>query len=70
MKLHDVQKSKYDDKKLSRVVGGGFLVIIILLLIMALGATTLPSSVAYIFLAIVVIDCTVMIILMETICKK
>lgn len=36
---------------------------------LALGATTLPASVAYIFLAIVLIDCTVMIILMETICK-
>lgn len=43
--------------------------ITVLILIMALGATTLPASVAYIFLAIVLIDCTVMIILMETICK-
>lgn len=64
------EKSKYDGKKLSRVVGVGFFVITILILIMALGATTLPASVAYIFLAIVLIDCTVMIILTETICKK
>ncbi len=61
---------KYDGNKLSRVVGAGFLVITVLILIMALGATILPASLAYIFLAIVIIDCGVMIILMETIYKK
>ena len=64
------EKSKYNSKKLSRVVGVGFAVITTILMMMTLGATTLPSSTAYIFLAIVIIDCAVMIILMETICKK
>lgn len=64
------EKSKYNSKKLSRVVGVGFAVITTILMIMAIGATTLPASAAYIFLAVVIIDCMVMIILMETICKK
>ena len=70
MELQKKEKSKYNSKKLSRVVGVGFAVITTILMIMALGATTLPASTAYIFLAVVIIDCVVMIILMETICKK
>ena len=65
-----MKKSKYDDRKLGIVVGVGFLIIMSLLLVMALGATTLPASAAYMFLAIVIIDCAVMIILVETVCKK
>ncbi len=64
------EKSKYNNKKLSRVVGVGFAVITTILMIMAIGATMLSASMAYIFLAVVIIDCAVMIVLMETICKK
>ncbi len=64
------EKSKYDEKKLCRVTGVGMSVIAVFILIMAIGNDTLPAVFAYIFLALVLIDCAVMIVLMNTICKK
>ena len=64
------EKSKYDSKKLSRVVGVGFLVITILILIATLLESILPSWIAYIFLAVIFIDCVTMMILAGTVCKK
>ncbi|MBQ0059064.1 MAG: DUF3784 domain-containing protein [Lachnospiraceae bacterium] len=64
------EKDKYDVKKLCRVVGGGLLAIASLLPFAVLGEALLPAWVAYAYLAFVIVDCIVMIILANTICKK
>ena len=64
------EKSKYDKKKLCRVTGAGLSVITVLVLGMAIWEEILPAVFAYIFLAITLIDCVVMIILMNTVCKR
>jgi len=64
------EKSKYDEKKLCKVTGIGMSLITILVLISGIGMDTLPAYFAYVILAVVLIDCVVMIILMNTICKK
>ena len=64
------EQSKYDEKKLCRVVGAGLSVIALLVLVMAIGEEILPAAFAYIFLAVTLLDCVVIIILMNTICKK
>lgn len=64
------EKDKYDEKKLCRVAGAGMSVIALLVFIMAIGQQVLPAGFAYISLGIVIIDCVVMIILMNTVCKK
>lgn len=64
------EKSKYDEKKLCRVTGIGMSVIAVLLLVMAIWEEILPAAFAYITLAIVLIDCLLMIVLMNTVCKK
>ena len=64
------EKSRVDEKKLCRVVGSGMAVITVLIFIMAIGESVLPAFFAYVFLAVVVIDCIVMIVLANTICKK
>ena len=63
------EKSRYDEKKLCRVTGIGMLVITVMIFIMAVWEAVLPAVFAYIFLGVVV-DCIVIIILMNTICKK
>ena len=64
------EKKNYNTKKLCRVVGAGMLVIAILILIMAVWESVLPASFATVFAVITVIDCTVIIVLANTICKK
>lgn len=64
------EQSKYDAKKLCRVTGAGMAVITILLLIMTVWQDVLPAAFANVFGATTIIDCIVMIILMNTICKK
>lgn len=64
------EKSKYDTKKLCRVMGGGMAVIAILIFIMVIGESVLPAAFAYVFLAITIVDCVILIILVNTICKK
>lgn len=64
------EKSKYDEKKLCRVTGVGMSVITALVLTMAIWEEILPAVFAYIFLAIALIDCVVMIVLLNTVCKK
>lgn len=64
------EQSKYDAKKLCRVAGGGMAVITVFLFVMSVWEKVLPAAAAYIFLALVVADCVVMIVLMNTICKK
>ena len=63
-------QSKYDAKKLCRAAGGGMAVITIFLFVMSVWEEALPAAIAYIFLALVAVDCVVMIVLMNTICKK
>lgn len=64
------EKSKYDEKKLCRVTGAGMSVITVLVLVMAIWEEIMPAVFAYIFLAITLIDCVVMIVLMNTVCKR
>ena len=64
------EKNKYDEKKLCRVIGAGMLVITILTFILVVWEAVLPAIFVYIFLALVIIDCVVMIVLSNTICKK
>ncbi|MDO4492135.1 MAG: DUF3784 domain-containing protein [Lachnospiraceae bacterium] len=63
-------KEKYDEKKLGRVIGGGLLAIAFLLPFAVLGQSLLPAWVAHAFLGFILVDCFVMIILANTICKK
>lgn len=64
------EKEKYDEKKLCRVTGGGISLITIMIFIMAVGVDVLPAFFVYIFLGVVLADCVVTIILINTICKK
>lgn len=45
-------------------------VITVLVLVMAIWEEIMPAVFAYIFLAITLIDCVVMIVLMNTVCKR
>ena len=51
-------------------MGWGMAVIAILTLIMAAGCQVLPAAFADLYGAVVLIDCLVMIVLGNTICKK
>ena len=64
------EKEKYDAKKLCRVTGIGILIISVLILIMGIFEDKLPASFAYIAIGIILIDCVIMIILSNKICKK
>ena len=64
------KKEKYNEKKLCRVVGMGMLVITLLFLIMVIGQNTLPAAMAYVFGAVTLLDCAVIMILANSICKK
>lgn len=66
----ETEKQKYRVKRLCRIVGGGFTVIALLILLMAVCMPVLPADFAYIFAAVVAVDCAVMIILAYTICRK
>ena len=64
------EKSKYDAKKLCRVAGGGMTVITIFLFVVSVWEDVLPAAAAYFFLLLFIVDCVVMIVLMNTVCKK
>ena len=64
------EKSKYDEKKLCRVTGAGMSLITVLVLVMVIWEEILPAAFGYISLAITLLDCVVMIVLMNTICRK
>lgn len=64
------EKSKYDEKKLCRVMGAGMSVITVFLFIMARWEEVLPASFAYVSLAVILAVCVITIILSNTICKK
>lgn len=64
------EKAKYDEKKLCRTTGLGMAVIVFLILVMGLLEDVLPAGFIYISLGIVCVDCLVIIIAGNTICKK
>ena len=64
------KKERHNEKKLCRVVGMGMLVITLLILIMAIGQNMLPTTMAYVFGAIILLDCAGMMILGNSISKK
>ena len=64
------EKNKYDAGKLCRSVGGGLSVITILILVMAIWESLLPAYFSTVFLVVTLIDIAVMLILMNTVCRK
>ena len=64
------KKSRYDEKKLCRVSGGGMAVISIFVFIMALWDEVLPAGFMYVFLGITLLVTIIMLILMNTYCRK
>lgn len=64
------EQDKYDAKKLCRTAGGGMTVITILIFVMSVWEDVLPAEAAYLFLVLAVADSAVMILLMNTVCKK
>ena len=64
------EKSKYDEKKMCRVTGVGMSVITVLIFVMAKWDEVLPASFAYVALGIILAVSLIIIILLNTICKK
>lgn len=64
------EKNRYDAKKLCRTVGGGMSMITILILVMAIWESVLPAYFSTVFLVVTLIDIGVMLILMNTVCRK
>ena len=64
------EKDKFDVKKMCRLTGVGMAVVAILILIMGLFEDVLPANFAYIAAGIIVADCLVMIIAINTVCRK
>jgi len=64
------EQEKYDKKKLCRIAGAGMAVIAILILVMGLFESMLPADFAYVSIGIIVVDCVVIIILGNTVCRK
>lgn len=64
------EKSRYNTKKLCRVVGAGLLIITLMILAMGIWETALPASFSTVFLLVTVTDCIVIIILANTICRR
>ena len=64
------EKAKYDDKKISRVVGIGMAVITIFILLMGLFMDVLPAAFANVFAWIVFVDSITMIVLVSTVCRR
>lgn len=64
------EKAKYDNKKVSRVVGVGMSIITILILGMGLFMEYLDASFSHVFAGIVFADVIIMFVLVNTICKK
>lgn len=64
------EKEKYNIKKVCRVTGIGMAIIALIIFIMATFENVLPASFVYVALIVILIDCLVIIILANTICKK
>lgn len=68
--LSKEEKEKYNEKRLSRVCGAGFGLITILIFILTVFGDVISATFCYVFLAIVLIDIAVMLILFATYCKN
>ncbi|MGF0019968.1 DUF3784 domain-containing protein [Sporofaciens sp. SGI.106] len=64
------EKDKFDAKKMCRLTGVGMAVVAILILIMGLFEDVLPANFAYVAAGIIVAVCLVMIIAINTVCRK
>lgn len=64
------EKDKYDARKLCRTAGGGMSVITVPILVMAVWKSVLPAYFSTAFLVITLTDIAVMLILMNTLCRK
>lgn len=64
------KKALYDEKKLCTVVGAGMSVVTVLLLIMKVFEAVLPASFGTFAMGGIIADCTLMVILANTICKR
>ncbi len=64
------EKEKYDEKKLCKIMGWGMAVISVCIIVMGAFERVLPASFVYVFLGIVIVDIIVMMILMNTVCRK
>lgn len=64
------EKQKYDEKKLCRVCGGGMLAVTVLLAAAGVFEDVLPAESASIIGIVIFLDCAVMIILGNTICRR
>lgn len=64
------EKERYDEKKLCRVMGLGMLIISLLIIAMFAFINVLPAFFIWIFVAAILIDVIVMIILVNKCCFK
>ena len=64
------EKSRYKEKTLCRTVGGGLAAEVALLIAMEIFEDVLPASSTCIFTALTLVNCAVMAILGNTICRK
>lgn len=64
------EKSRYDTKKLCRVVGIGVALITLMIFISAIWEAVLPAYFSKVFLVVTVADCIAILVLVNTICKK
>jgi len=64
------EKEKYDEKKLCRVIGGGLMAIAVVFPVAILGENVFLEWVVYAIGGYIIVDCIILIILANTICKK
>ena len=64
------EKQAYNEKRLCRVVGGGMAVLTVALLFTALFEDVLPASFSFVFAALSIVVCAVMVVLANTVCRK
>ncbi|MBQ4425985.1 MAG: DUF3784 domain-containing protein [Firmicutes bacterium] len=64
------EKTRYDTKRLCRVVGGGFTVIAITALIIGIWGDVLPASFSYVLLGVILAAVAAIGVLAHTVCKK
>ena len=64
------EKEQYDRKKMCRIVGAFLGVIALFILAMAIWNEVLPVTFLYVFMGVIAVGSVVMIVLLNTVCKK
>lgn len=64
------EKEQYDRKKMCRVIGTFLAVLALFILAMAIWNSVLPVWFLYLFMGVTVVGCIVMIVLLNTVCRK